>query len=340
MVLESLRPGCSSGWGLATSACASRTRGSCTARSPASVRTAPGAGPPGTTRMLPPPRRPARPGRIGRAPPGGAQHAAADRRTLGGALMAVFGIMAALREARRRWQRRPSGSGEGQIVDVSMCDGALSWLAMVAGAYSRRGGGAPPAAAICRWRDRADLLPPVRVRRRLGVAGRARAEVLAGVVSRRRARGADRAPVRATRAPPRTAQVQEIFKAAHARRMGGPSRASTTAASRAGARPRRRCSPRSSWRTRGMVESSEQPGAERSVRQLGIPVQLARTPGEHARLPGPALGEHTEEAPARRGLLRGRRWPSCWPRGRRPVPPALPRARASGRERWARCVRV
>ena len=45
----------------------------------------------------------------------------------GGALMAAFGIMAALHEARR--------SGEGQVVDVSMADGALSWLAMVAGAY-------------------------------------------------------------------------------------------------------------------------------------------------------------------------------------------------------------
>ena len=45
----------------------------------------------------------------------------------GGALMGAFGIMAALHEARR--------SGEGQLVDVSMADGALSWLTMVAGAY-------------------------------------------------------------------------------------------------------------------------------------------------------------------------------------------------------------
>ena len=40
----------------------------------------------------------------------------------GGALMAAFGILAALRERDR--------SGEGQLVDVSMTDGALSWLAM------------------------------------------------------------------------------------------------------------------------------------------------------------------------------------------------------------------
>jgi crotonobetainyl-CoA:carnitine CoA-transferase CaiB-like acyl-CoA transferase len=30
------------------------------------------------------------------------------------------------------------------------------------------------------------------------------------------------------------------------------------------------------------------------VRQLGIPVKLSRTPGDPRRLPGPALGEHTE----------------------------------------------
>ena len=44
-----------------------------------------------------------------------------------------------------------------------------------------------------------------------------------------------------------------------------------------------------------MVVELDQPGAERPVRQLGVPVKLARTPGDHARLPGPALGEHTEE---------------------------------------------
>jgi alpha-methylacyl-CoA racemase len=45
----------------------------------------------------------------------------------GGALMAAFGVMAALRERER--------SGQGQLVDVSMTDGALSWLAMVAAQY-------------------------------------------------------------------------------------------------------------------------------------------------------------------------------------------------------------
>ncbi|HTC73043.1 MAG TPA: CoA transferase, partial [Solirubrobacteraceae bacterium] len=51
----------------------------------------------------------------------------------GGALMAAFGIMAALRE--RDGSAEKPGSGEGQLVDVSMSDGALSWLAMVAAAH-------------------------------------------------------------------------------------------------------------------------------------------------------------------------------------------------------------
>jgi crotonobetainyl-CoA:carnitine CoA-transferase CaiB-like acyl-CoA transferase len=45
----------------------------------------------------------------------------------GGGLMAAFSILAALRERDQ--------SGKGQFVDVSMADGALSWLAMVAGRY-------------------------------------------------------------------------------------------------------------------------------------------------------------------------------------------------------------
>jgi alpha-methylacyl-CoA racemase len=45
----------------------------------------------------------------------------------GGALMAAFGILAALHERER--------SGEGQLVDVSMTRGAQSWLAMVAARF-------------------------------------------------------------------------------------------------------------------------------------------------------------------------------------------------------------
>lgn len=45
----------------------------------------------------------------------------------GGALMAAVGILAAVIERER--------SGEGQLVDISMTDGSLAWLAMVAARY-------------------------------------------------------------------------------------------------------------------------------------------------------------------------------------------------------------
>jgi alpha-methylacyl-CoA racemase len=45
----------------------------------------------------------------------------------GGGLMAAVGVLAALHERQR--------SGQGQEVDVSMTDGSLAWLALVAGRY-------------------------------------------------------------------------------------------------------------------------------------------------------------------------------------------------------------
>ena len=67
----------------------------------------------------------------------------------GGALMAAFGILAALRER--------DISGEGQFVDISMKDGALSWLAMdaarvLAGAPSPGRGGTPLAGGLICYR--------------------------------------------------------------------------------------------------------------------------------------------------------------------------------------------
>jgi crotonobetainyl-CoA:carnitine CoA-transferase CaiB-like acyl-CoA transferase len=53
-----------------------------------------------------------------------------------------------------------------------------------------------------------------------------------------------------------------------------------------------------------MVVELSQPGAERPVRQLGVPVKLSRTPGAHARLPGPELGGHTQEVLAAAGYSR------------------------------------
>ncbi|HZJ29036.1 MAG TPA: CoA transferase, partial [Solirubrobacterales bacterium] len=53
-------------------------------------------------------------------------------------------------------------------------------------------------------------------------------------------------------------------------------------------------------REREMVVEWEQPRLG-TVRQLGIPVKLSRTPGR-VRAPAPALGEHTREVLAESGL--------------------------------------
>ena len=139
----------------------------------------------------------------------------------GGALMAAFGILAALRERER--------SGEGQLVDVSMVDGALSWLAMVAATLLRRRRGAAAAASsplagalVCyRPYECADGWVTLR---------RAGAEVLAGVVPRRRPRGPDRAAVRRARAPTAHRAGRGDLPRAHARAVGGVRAPSTTAA--------------------------------------------------------------------------------------------------------------
>src|SRR5262249_19851326 len=53
---------------------------------------------------------------------------------------------------------------------------------------------------------------------------------------------------------------------------------------------------------REMVVELDQPGAQRPVRLLGVPVKLGRTPGDPTRAPGPALGEHTDEVLAEAGF--------------------------------------
>src|ERR1700689_3615879 len=201
----------------------------------------------------------------------------------GGALMAAFGILAALRER--------DGSGEGQMVDVSMADGALSWLAMVAGAYfadgnvPRRGELPLAGSLVCYrpyecadgWVSLGALEPKFWQAFCRGVG---REELIAKQFERP---GSDA-----------HAQVQEIFKAR------------TRAEWEAFARQHDCCLEpvleldealaSDLVREREMVVELSQPGVEGGGRQLGIPVKLSRTPGQHARLPGPALGEHTQPA--------------------------------------------
>jgi alpha-methylacyl-CoA racemase len=208
----------------------------------------------------------------------------------GGALMAAFGILAALRErdGGRAGSGSP-GSGEGQLVDVSMSDGALSWLAMVAAAYfadgtvPRRGDLPLAGSLICYrpyecadgWVTLGALEPKFWQAWCRGVG---REDLVAAQFERP---GSDA-----------HAQVKEIFE--------GRSRDQWEAFAREHdccLEPQLELDEALSSelvREREMVVAIEQPGAERPVRLLGVPVKLARTPGEHARLPGPALGEHTE----------------------------------------------
>jgi alpha-methylacyl-CoA racemase len=199
----------------------------------------------------------------------------------GGALMAAFGILAALRERDR--------SGEGQHVDVAMADGALSWLALVAA--RRLAGGPPPRrglddlagglvcyrpyacadgwvalgaleprfwAAFCRGVDREDL-----VEHQLDApGGAAHAQLEAIFAARTRAQWEAFAhEVECCLEP--VLDLDDALAREHVA-------------------------------ARAMVVALDQPGAREPVRQLGAPVKLSRTPPDTGRLPGPRLGEHTE----------------------------------------------
>jgi crotonobetainyl-CoA:carnitine CoA-transferase CaiB-like acyl-CoA transferase len=194
--------------------------------------------------------------------------------------MAAFGVLAALRERDR--------SGEGQLVDVSMSDGALAWLALVAARYlcdgevPRRGrlelagglicyrpyacrdgyvtlGALEPKfwQAWCRGVGREDLIdrqyePP---------GSDAHAEVERVFLERTRDEWREFASEHDCCLEP----VLDLDEALDSELV----------------------------RAREMVVELEQPGTS-GVRQLGMPVKLERTPGR-VRSPGPALGEHTDE---------------------------------------------
>jgi alpha-methylacyl-CoA racemase len=206
----------------------------------------------------------------------------------GGALMGAFGILAALRE--RDGGPGKSGSGQGQFVDVSMADGALSWLAMVAGQYfadgevPKRGGQLLAGAVICYrpyecadgWVSLGALEPKFWQAWCRGVGHEeliekqfehpgsdAHQQVVEIFKGRTRAEWAQFATEHDCCLEP----VLDLDEALSSELVG----------------------------EREMVVTLDQPGVRKGVRQLGIPVKLDRTPGEHNRLPGPGLGEHTEQ---------------------------------------------
>jgi alpha-methylacyl-CoA racemase len=200
----------------------------------------------------------------------------------GGALMAAFGILAALREAER--------TGEGQVVDVSMADGALSWLAMVAARYFADGevpargalelaGGlicySPYACADGGWVTLGALEPKFWQAWCRGVG---REDLIDAQFA---APGGDaHAQVEAVFAA-RTRAAWEAFAAEHEcclEPVLGLGEALDSELVRA----------------RGMVVGLDQPGVAEPVRLLGAPVKLSRTPADCNRLPGPELGEHSE----------------------------------------------
>jgi alpha-methylacyl-CoA racemase len=205
----------------------------------------------------------------------------------GGALMGAVGILAALHEARR--------SGEGQLVDVSMADGALSWLAMVAGAYLRdgvvpkRGEGQLTGGFVCYlpyevadgYVTMGALEPQFWARFCAGV-GR---EDLVGKQYERTGSDAWREIAEIFRS--RTRAEWQAFNDEHDAMIEPVLDLDEALESEL-------------VRAREMVIEWEQPELG-TVRQLGVPVKLSRTPGGvHA--PAPGLGEHTREVLAAAGF--------------------------------------
>jgi alpha-methylacyl-CoA racemase len=205
----------------------------------------------------------------------------------GGALIAAVGILGALHEARR--------SGEGQLVDVSMADGALSWLAMVAGAYlcdgevPRRGDGQLTGRFVCYLPyEAADgyitmgaLEPQFWARFCAGVG---RDDLVAKQFERN---GSETWGEVAELFRSRTRAEWKAFNDEHDAMIEPVLDLDEALDSEL-------------VRARDMVVEWEQPGLG-PVRQLGMPVKLSRTPGTvHA--PAPALGSHTREVLADAGL--------------------------------------
>ena len=194
------------------------------------------------------------------------------------------------------------------MVDVSMADGALSWLAMVAAAYFADGtvprrGELPLAGSLICYRpyECADgwvtlgALEPKFWQAWCRGVGRE------DLIIKQFERPGSEAH----------AQVQEIFKAR--------SRAEWEAFAREHdccLEPVLELDEALSSelvREREMVVEIEQPGAAQPVRQLGIPVKLGRTPGDPRGYLGRRWGSTPRRCCARPATAR-RRWPSCCPR--------------------------
>jgi crotonobetainyl-CoA:carnitine CoA-transferase CaiB-like acyl-CoA transferase len=200
----------------------------------------------------------------------------------GGSLMAAVGILIALRERER--------SGEGQLVDCSMFDGALSWLAMVAaetfasGRAPRRGELQLAGRFICyrpyacrdgyvslgalepkfwaAWCDGVGR-PELKANQFDAPGSEAHAEAIEIFAGRTREEWREFAGQHDCCLEP----ILELDEALDSELV----------------------------RAREMVVEIDQPGAADPVKLLGTPIKLSRTPADPTRGSGPALGEHTDE---------------------------------------------
>ena len=205
----------------------------------------------------------------------------------GGALIAAFGVLAAL------WERQTSGKG--QLVDASMTDGSLAWLCMVAAQYlcdgevPRRGGGTLNGGIACYlpyeaadgwvscgalepkfWRAFCDGVErPDLVEHQFAPPG---SKGHAGVVEVFRARTKAEWAAFNDEHDCCIEPILDLDQALESRLVA----------------------------EREMVIELDQPGIG-PVRLLGQPLKLSRTPGDATR-PAPGLGEHTREVLAESGF--------------------------------------
>jgi alpha-methylacyl-CoA racemase len=205
----------------------------------------------------------------------------------GGALMAAFGVMAALRERDR--------SGEGQLVDVSMTDGSLAWLCMVA-AQHLCDGSAPPRGRGSLTGGFACYLPYE------AADGYVTCGALEPKFWRNFCEGVGRPDLidKQFVSPdsPDWLEIAEVFRSRTRdewRAFNDQHDAMIEPVLDLG-----EALDSELVRQREMVVELEQPRLG-AVRQLGVPVKLSRTPGAADR-PAPALGEHTERVLREAGL--------------------------------------
>jgi crotonobetainyl-CoA:carnitine CoA-transferase CaiB-like acyl-CoA transferase len=207
----------------------------------------------------------------------------------GGALMGAIGILIALRERER--------SGQGQLVDCSMFDGALSWLALLAaqalalGRAPQRGSLALAGGLTCyrpyRCLDGYVTLGALEPRFWSAFCrGLGREDLLTHAFD---PPGSEAHAVVTELLAQRTRDQWRAFGDQHDCCLEPVLGLDEVLASELVA-------------AREMIAELAQPGLEHPVKLLGLPIKLSRTPGDPARAPGPGLGEHTDEVLAAAGF--------------------------------------